>query len=103
MVKVDEKVCPTDYPSLTMKGLSLNGDVKAMLATVAAKLKDNPNCSITLTAYPGASKAQQSMADKKLDAVKKYLVETLSIPADRIMVDKVVDGGDANTIDIKSN
>lgn len=103
MVKVEEKVCPTDYPSLTMKGLSLNGDVKAMLATVAAKLKDNPNCSITLTAYPGASKAQQSMADKKLDAVKKYLVETLSIPADRIMVDKVVDGGDANTIDIKSN
>jgi hypothetical protein len=43
------------------------------------------------------------MADNKLDAVKKYLVETLSIPADRIMVDKVVDGGDANTIDIKSN
>ncbi len=95
--------CPADYPSLSMKGISLSADVKAMLASVAAKLKDNPNCTITITAYPGASKAQQSMADKKLDAVKNYLVETLGVSADRISTDKSIGGGDANTIDIKSN
>ena len=54
-------------------------------------------------AYPGASKSQQSLADKKLDAVKNYLVEKLGISADRVLVDKVIAGGDANTIDIKSN
>jgi hypothetical protein len=95
--------CATDYPSLSVKGASLSADTKALLASVATKLKDKPNCTITLTAYPGASKAQQSLADKKLDAVKNYLVEKLGISADRVSVDKVIDGGDSNTIDIKSN
>lgn len=93
--------CPTDYPSIKMKGAGLSKDNKAMLATVAEKLKANPDCSITLTAYPGTSKASQSLADKKLDIVKKYLVETLGVSADRVETNKVIDGGDADTIDIK--
>ncbi len=93
--------CPTDYPSLSMKGVSLSADNKAMLATVAAKLKENPTCNITLTAYPKADKRSQSLADKKLEAVTNYLMEKLGISADRIATDKVIDGGDANTIDIK--
>ena len=95
--------CASDYPSLSIKAVSLTADSKALLASVASKLKNKPNCSITITAYPTASKAQQSLADKKLNAVKNYLVETLGISADRVSVDKVIDGGDANTIDIKSN
>ena len=35
--------------------------------------------------------------------IKNYLVEKLGISADRIAVEKVIDGGDSNTIDIKSN
>ncbi len=95
--------CPTDYPSLSMKGIALSSDVKAMLSSVVSKLNDNPNCTITITAYPGASKAQQSLADRKLEAVRNYLVETLGVSADRISIDKNIGGGDANTIDIKSN
>lgn len=98
-----KKDCATDYPSLTLKGVSLSADNKAMLSTVAGKLKDKPTCAITLTAYPKADKRSQSLADKKLEAVKNYLVEKLGISADRITTDKVIDGGDANTIDIKSN
>lgn len=98
-----KKDCATDYPSLTLKGVSLSADNKAMLSTVAGKLKDKPTCAITLTAYPKADKRSQSLADKKLEAVKNYLVEKLGISADRISTDKVIDGGDANTIDIKSN
>lgn len=96
-----EPTCPTDYPSLAMKGATLNKDVKAMLAVVASKLQENPTCTITLTAYPAASKAAQSAADKKLTAVQTYLIETLGINADRIATDKNIDGGDANVIDIK--
>lgn len=103
MAKAAVPNCPVDYPSLSMKSSSLSKDAKAMLATVASKLKDNPTCTITITAYPGASKAQQSLADKKLDAVKNYIVETLGVSGDRIMTDKNIGGGDANTIDIKSN
>ncbi|HMO62702.1 MAG TPA: hypothetical protein PKC39_11925 [Ferruginibacter sp.] len=96
-----KKNCPVDFPSLTLKAASLNANAKAMLASVAAKLKDNPDCTITLTAYPKADKRSQSLADKKLEVVSTYLVETLGISADRIATDKVIDGGDANTIDIK--
>ena len=100
---VGANACAGDYPSLSVKVVSLSADTKALLATVASKLKSKPNCTITLTAYPGASKSQQSLADKKLDAVKTYLVEKLGISADRVSIDKVIDGGDFNTIDIKSN
>lgn len=97
------KNCPTDYPSLTVKGISLSADSKAFLATIAGKLKEKPTCSITITAYPKADKRQQAIADKKLELVKNYLVEKLGISEDRITTDKAIDGGDANTIDIKSN
>ena len=93
--------CPADYPSLSLRGTSLSADVKAMLSSVASKLQEKPNCTITLTAYPGASKAQQSLADRKLTAVKNYLVETLGVSESRIMTDKSIGGGDANIIDIK--
>jgi hypothetical protein len=100
---ITNKECATDYPSLTLKGVSLTADNKAMLSTVANKLKEKAVCSITLTAYPRADKRSQSLADKKLEAVKNYLVEKLGISADRVNTDKVIEGGDANTIDIKSN
>ena len=95
--------CPVDYPSISMKSAKLSKDAKAMLTSVQSKLKNSPACSITIMAYPSASKAQQSLADKKLDAVKNYLVEKLGISSDRISTDKSIGGGDQNTIDIKSN
>lgn len=95
------KQCPTDYPSLKAKNTVLTKDTKFLLTSVAEILKANPDCRITLTAYPAASKTSQSMTDKKLEAVKLYLVEKLGISADRIETNKVIDGGDSETIDIK--
>ncbi len=100
-----EVICPTDYPSLSFKGntVALSKDVKAMLATVAAKMKANPTCNITINGYPEASKASQAVCQKRVDAVKQYLVEKEGISADRITTNCEVGGGDKNTIDIKSN
>lgn len=100
-----EGVCPTDYPSLSFKAskAALTADAKALLSSVAAKLKANPTCSITITGYPGASKAAQAVCSKRNDAIKAYLVETLGISEDRVTFDCSVDGGDVNTVDIKSN
>ncbi len=99
------KPCPSDYPSLSFKGnsVTLTSDNKAMLATVAAKMKANPNCNITINGYPEASKASQAVCQKRIDAVKKYLVEKEGISADRITTNCEVGGGDKNTVDIKSN
>ena len=97
--------CPSDYPSLSFKGVStsLSADAKALLSSVAAKLKANPTCSISITGYPGASKAAQAVCSKRNDAISAYLVETLGISADRVTFDCSVDGGDVNTVDIKAN
>ena len=73
-----------------------------MLATVASKLKDNPNCSIVVTGYPAASKASQALCNKRTQAIKDYLTEKEGISADRVDVSCEVGGGEVNTIDIKS-
>ncbi len=93
-----------DLPSLSFKGNSraLSSDAKAMLATVASKLKGSANCGVTITGYPAASKASQALCNKRVDAVKMYLMETEGISGDRITVNCEVGGGDANTIDIKA-
>jgi outer membrane protein OmpA-like peptidoglycan-associated protein len=100
-----DQMCPTDYPSLSFKGntAALSADAKAMLATVAAKLKASPNCNITITGYPETSKASQANCQKRVDAAKNYLVEKEGISADRITTNCEIGGGDKNTVDIKSN
>ncbi len=104
-VKDKEQTCPCDYPSLSFKGNSivLSGDNKAMLATVASKLKANPNCMITINGYPETSKASQANCQKRLDAIKIYLIEKEGISADRITTNCEVGGGDKNTVDVKCN
>ena len=100
-----KKDCPCDYPSLSFKGnaVNLSADNKAMLATVAQKLKANPACMITINGYPEASKASQANCQKRLDAIKIYLVEKEGISADRITTNCEVGGGDKNTVDVKCN
>ncbi len=105
MIAKDSSACNLgDLPSISYKGKSnsLSSDAKAMLATVASKLKNSATCSITVTGYPAASKASQSLCNKRVAAIKAYLTETEGVSADRIDTNCVVGGGDANTVDIKS-
>ncbi len=111
-VKQEEvKVCPCDYPTLIYKGSSTTGlsnDNRNMLATVAAKMKANPTCTITINGYPETSKASQASCQKRLETIKIYLIEKEGISADRINTNCVlpVDGtpvGDKNSVDIKCN
>ncbi len=93
-----------DLPSISFRGTNnaLSSDAKAMLATVASKLKNSANCSIMVTGYPAASKASQALCNRRVNAIKTYLTEKEGISADRIDVNCEVGGGDANTVDIKS-
>ena len=104
-VKNDVPVgCPNDYPSLTFKGNMMNNDNRAMLSTVASKMKANPNCNISITGYPEASKAAQAVCNARNESIRKYLVESQGISADRISINcEVGDGKNKNTVDIKSN
>jgi len=93
-----------DLPSISFKGNSgsISSDAKAMLATVASKLKSSAACTIAITGYPAASKASQALCNRRLDSIKMYLMEKEGISADRITTNCEPGGGDANTVDIKS-
>jgi OmpA-OmpF porin, OOP family len=102
--------CPCDYPTLIYKGNTsgLSNDNRNMLATVAAKMKANPNCAITINGYPETSKASQANCQKRLETIKIYLIEKEGISADRINTNCVLpEGGtpvgDKNSVDIKCN
>lgn len=97
--------CPCDYPTLIYKGNTsgLSNDNKDMLATVAAKMKANPTCNISIYGYPEASKASQANCQKRLETIKIYLIEKLNISADRVSTTCEVGGGDKNSVDVKCN
>ena len=100
-----------DLPSLRFKtnSFKLSNDHKAMLATIAAKMKSYPDARITVTAYPPRERLQYSggkifgdMSFKRLEAIRKYLVEMQGISLDRITtLSDAGAEGDENTIDIK--
>ena len=96
--------CPTDYPSLTFRGSALSNDNRAMLSNVASKMKSNPTCNISITGYPEASKAAQAVCNTRNESIRRYLVESQGISADRISINcEVGDGTNKNTVDIRSN
>lgn len=103
MTAAPASTCPCDYPSITFGGNSstLSTTAKTMLQAVSATLKANPDCKITLTGYPEASKTSQALCQKRLEATQKHLVETLGISADRINISCEIGGGDKNTVDVK--
>jgi uncharacterized protein with FMN-binding domain len=74
-----------------------------MLANVAAKLKTNAFCNITIVGYPTTSKTSQSQCQRRVAAIKAYLIEQQSVGSDRISTDCQVEGGDGNTVDIRVN
>jgi opacity protein-like surface antigen len=96
--------CNLNLPSISFRGnrSSLTSDAKAMLANVASQMKNSANCSIVVTGYPAATKASQSMSNKRVEAIKAYLTETEGISADRIETNVMVGGGDVNTVDIQT-
>ena len=94
-----------DLPGISFRGNAniLSNDSKAMLATVASKLKQNADCTISLIGYSTAWKTSQAMCHRRLNAIKAYLVEVEGISGDRVRVSCQIGSGDTNTVDIKSN
>ncbi len=58
-------------------------------------------CGVIVTGYGSASKSGQALCNKRVFALKTYLIEKQGISADRIDTDCEVGGGDVNTVDIR--
>jgi hypothetical protein len=87
--------------SFSGRSVALSNDAKAVLATVAQKLRDNPNCKVVVQGYGESSKAAQQLSWDRVNSVINYLVEKEGISAERLIFKFGETGGDSNTVDLR--
>jgi outer membrane protein OmpA-like peptidoglycan-associated protein len=92
-----------DLPSVTFKpkSITLSNDAKALLASAAQKIKDNPNCKIAVIGYCSSSKSEQQLSWDRVNAVISYFVDKEGINQDRFIFKYGEMGGDCNTVDLR--
>jgi outer membrane protein OmpA-like peptidoglycan-associated protein len=92
-----------DLPSVTFKSrsIALSNDAKALLASAAQKIKDNPNCKIAVIGYCSSSKSEQQLSWDRVNAVISYMVDKEGISQDRFIFKYGEVGGDCNTVDLR--
>jgi len=94
-----------DLPSISFnqKTFKLTKDVEAVLANVADRLRQNPNCHVIVTSYTcEPSKSSQQLSWDRVNAVINYLVEKQGISSDRLIFKYGETGGDCNTVDLRA-
>src|SRR4051812_19980757 len=92
-------------PSITFtsnSSVTLTNDAKALLASVAARLRQSPTCRIVVTSYCASSKAEQQRSWDRVNAVINYMVDKEGITADRFFWNYGQEGGDCNTVDLRA-
>ncbi|MBA2745470.1 MAG: OmpA family protein [Flavisolibacter sp.] len=91
-------------PSVTYTGntITLTNDARGLLASVAARMRQNPECNVVVTGYCASSKPQQQRSYDRVNAIINYLVEREGISADRFFWNYGQEGGDCNTVDLRS-
>jgi outer membrane protein OmpA-like peptidoglycan-associated protein len=107
MVNVNDlmKQCNlTDLPSINFSGksLDLSVEAKALVGSVATSLRSNPNCKVIVCGSASKSKSGQSLGQKRVDAIVKYLVETQGISADRVVAQYDCSEGDPSVVELRA-
>jgi outer membrane protein OmpA-like peptidoglycan-associated protein len=92
-----------DLPSITFKpgSITLSNDAKALLASVAQKMRSNPNCVIAVVGYGISNKTAQQRSWERVNAVINYLTEKEGISGGRFIFRYGEEGGDENTVDLR--
>jgi len=91
-------------PSISFRAGSnvLSSDAKAVLASVAARMRNNPECRVVVIGYCASNKREQQMSWDHVNAVINYMVESEGISADRFIFTYGQEGGDCNTVDLRA-
>jgi outer membrane protein OmpA-like peptidoglycan-associated protein len=95
-----EKLGPLPSASFAKNSNKLSDDAKAVLATVAAKLRNNPGCKVVVVGYCSSNKKEQQLSWDHVNAVINYMVDKEGISADRFIFNYGQEGGDCNTVDL---
>jgi hypothetical protein len=91
-------------PSVTFTSntsTTLTNDAKALLASIAARLRQNAECKVVVTSYCSSTKAQQQRAWDRVNVIIRYMVEQEGISGDRFYWQIGQEGGDCNTVDFR--
>jgi outer membrane protein OmpA-like peptidoglycan-associated protein len=90
-------------PNVTFKPNSnkLSDDAKALLSTVAAKLRNNPGCKVVVIGYCSSNKKEQQLSWDHVNAVINFMVDNEALSPDRFIFNYGQDGGDCNTVDLR--
>jgi outer membrane protein OmpA-like peptidoglycan-associated protein/opacity protein-like surface antigen len=80
----------------------LSDDAAGTLATVASKLKANPNCKVVVVGYCAATKRQQQLSWDHVNKVISHLVEKEGVSSDRFIFSSGQEGGDCDAVDIRA-
>jgi outer membrane protein OmpA-like peptidoglycan-associated protein len=88
--------------SFKAKSTSLSDDAKAVLSTVASRMRNNPECKVVVVGYCSSDKRQQQLSWDHVNAVITYLVEKEGISNDRFIFNYGQEGGDCNTVDLRA-
>ncbi len=91
-------------PSISFAANSarLSDDATRLLAIVADRLRTNSDCKVVVTGYCASNKREQQRSWERVNAIITYLVEKEGIRADRMIFQYAQDGGDCDTVDIRS-
>jgi len=91
-------------PSVSFKANSnkLSDDAKAVLSTVASRMRNNPGCKVVVIGYCSSNKKEQQLSWDHVNAVINYMVDSEGISADRFIFNYGQEGGDCNTVDIRA-
>lgn len=105
---VRKSACATSLgalPSVTFTGdnnTNISNDAKGLLASIAARLRQSPECKVVVTSYCSSTKAQQQRAWDRVNSIIRYMVEKEGISGDRFYWQIGQEGGDCNTVDFRA-
>lgn len=90
-------------PSVSFKKGSnaLSKDNEAVLANVASRLRNNPECKVVVVGYCASNKKEQQLSWDHVNKVITYLIEKEGISADRFIFKYGEEGGDCDTVDLR--
>jgi len=91
-------------PSVAFKTGSnkLSDDAKAVLASVASRMRNNPDCKVVVVGYCSSNKKEQQLSWDHVNAVINYMVEKEGLSVDRFIFQYGQEGGDCNTVDLRA-
>jgi outer membrane protein OmpA-like peptidoglycan-associated protein len=91
-------------PSISFKAGSnkLSDDAKAVLSTVAAKIRNNAGCKVVVIGYCSSNKKEQQLSWDHVNVVINYMVDKEGINADRFIFNYGQPDGDCNTVDLRA-